>query len=256
MATIIKIGWLFPNTFNLHGDRGNMLALEFECRRRGYEPQIDKITLDTKDFHPLEYDVLFCPPGEMIYFETIIEYLKPVREEFLSFMEKRPLLVTGTSISLFGRLIKRDDGTNIEGLHLIDIEVEEKDHVYGDDLYFSCRYHGKEMKIIGNQIQMMNVVLRDESPFGLLHYGYGNTGETRFEGVAHGQAIFTNTLGPILVGNPWLTCEIVNLIEENKNLLAFDIERDNQLEMASMRTKTDLIEKKESHLIPVAGRIR
>lgn len=35
---MIKIGWLFPNTFNLHGDRGNILALEFELRRRGHEP--------------------------------------------------------------------------------------------------------------------------------------------------------------------------------------------------------------------------
>jgi CobQ-like glutamine amidotransferase family enzyme len=103
---------------------------------------------------------------------------------------------------------------------------------------------------------MMDILLKDEAPFGLLHYGYGNTGETRFEGVHEGKAIFTNTLGPILVGNPWLTCEMINLVEENKEIQPFLEERDNQLELASMKTKTDLIAKKESHLIPVSGRVR
>lgn len=102
---------------------------------------------------------------------------------------------------------------------------------------------------------MMDVILKDESPFGLLHYGYGNTGETRFEGVREGQAIFTNTLGPLLIGNPWLSVEIINLVEENKGIPHFTEARDNQLELASMKTKTDLIEKKESNLIPVSGRV-
>ncbi|MDI3537510.1 MAG: hypothetical protein PWP16_292 [Eubacteriaceae bacterium] len=253
---MIKIGWLFPNTFNLHGDRGNILALEFELRRRGHEPVTDKITLDTKEFHPLDYDILFCPPGEMIHFKAVIDYLMPVRQDLLTFIEKRPLLVTGTSIAMFGKKVNRVDGSNFDGLGLIDVELVENDRVYGDDLYFSCRYNGKEMEIIGNQIQMMDILLKDEAPFGLLHYGYGNTGETRFEGVHEGKAIFTNTLGPILVGNPWLTCEMINLVEENKEIQPFLEERDNQLELASMKTKTDLIAKKESHLIPVSGRVR
>ncbi|WKY43339.1 cobalamin biosynthesis protein CobQ [Eubacteriaceae bacterium ES2] len=253
---LIKIGWLFPNTFNLHGDRGNILALEFELNRRGHEPVIEKINLDTDDFKPLDYDILFCPPGEMIHFKTVIDYLMPVREELLTFIEKSPLLVTGTSIAMFGKKISRVDGSSFDGLRIIDIEVVENDRVYGDDLYFSCRYNGKEMEIIGNQIQMMDILLKDEAPFGLLHYGYGNTGETRFEGAHEGKAIFTNTLGPILVGNPWLTCEIINLVEENKGLTPFLDERDDQLELASLKTKIELIEKKESNLIPISGRLK
>lgn len=251
---IIKVGWLFPNTFNLHGDRGNILAIQAEGLRRGYTVEVEQINLDSKKFDPMDYDFLFCPPGEMEHFSPVIDFLKPHKESILEFNENRPMLVTGTSISLFGEELHRDDKSSIKGLGIISLEAYENHSVYGDDLYFSCQYNGKEMEIIGSQIQMMHLEIQEESPFGRLKYGFGNTGNTKYEGVISGKGIFTNTLGPILVCNPWLTEEIMNLIERNKGLTTWDIPRDNTLELKSLKTKVALIEKKESKLIKISER--
>lgn len=254
MKTTVKIGWLFPNTFNLHGERGNILAIKAECERRGYAVEVTPITLDTEAFEPLDYDFIFCPPGEMIHFEPVIEFLRPQKDALITFIENRPLLVTGTSIGVFGTQLHRADQTMIQGLGLIDLEVTENQAVYGDDLYYLCEYNGNKLEIIGNQIQMMDIDVKEESPFGFLKYGYGNTGKTKFEGAKSGKAIFTNTLGPLLVSNPWLTEELVNLIESNRGLPVWENKRDNSLEISSLKSKVALIEKKESRLTRVAER--
>lgn len=254
MGQTIKIGWLFPNAFNLHGDRGNILAIQAEGMRRGYTVEVEQITLDMEKFNPLDYDFLFCPPGEMEHFIPVIEFLKPHKDAILTFNENRPMLVTGTSICLFGEEIHRDDKSIIKGLEIISLTAYENDRVYGDDLYFSCQYNGKEMEIIGSQIQMMDLEIQEESPFGRLKYGFGNTGNTKFEGVISGKGIFTNTLGPLLVCNPWLTEEIINLIESNKGWPAWEEPRDNSLEVKSLKSKVALIQKKESKLKKICER--
>ncbi|MGV8906522.1 MAG: cobalamin biosynthesis protein CobQ [Acetobacterium sp.] len=248
MTQHLKIGWLFPNTLNLHGERGNILAIKAEGIRRGYEVDVIQVTLDTPDFNPLDYDFLFCAPGEMVHFPEIIRFLTPYRKALIAYIENRPLLVTGTSIALFGEEIIRTEEYPISGLAILKIKCFENKAVYGDDLLFTCQYNGKEMSIIGSQIQMMNIEIVEESPFGNLKYGYGNTGKTDKEGIINGKGIFTNTLGPILVCNPWLTEEIVNLIEINKKIANCQIKRDNTLEEKSFKTKADFIKNKKTAL--------
>ncbi|WP_414151430.1 type 1 glutamine amidotransferase [Acetobacterium carbinolicum] len=248
MQQTIKVGWLFNNMFNLHGDRGNLLAIRAEGERRGYRVEVEQINLDTETFNPIDFDFLFCPPGEIEHFEVVAAYLEPHRKELMDYIETRPMLVTGTSVGLFGETIKRDDQSTIRGLGIIEVKTRENHVVYGDDLYYSCRYNGKEMDIIGSQIQMLDLDIKEESPFGWLKYGYGNNGETRFEGVISGKGMFTNTLGPVLVCNPWLTEEIINLIEANKNWPVWEDQRDNSLELKSLKTKIAHINKKETRL--------
>lgn len=248
MTNSLKIGWLFPNTFNLHGERGNILAMKAEGIRRGYAVELHKITLDTQDFNPMDYDFIFCAPGEMVHFHEIIRFLTPYKKELIAYIENRPMLVTGTSIGLFGEEITRSEEYSIAGLGILKIKCHENKAVYGDDLFFTCHYNDKEMSIIGSQIQMMNLEILEEPPFGHLKYGYGNTGKTKQEGVINGKGIFTNTLGPVLVCNPWLTEEIVNLIEANKNISLCQIKRDNTLEEKSLSTKVDFIKNKETAL--------
>ena len=248
MDEVLKIGWLFPNTLNLHGDRGNILAMKAEGNRRGYCVEVYQITLDTQNFNPMDYDFLFCAPGEMVHFPEIIRFLTPCKKALIAYIENRPLLVTGTSIALFGEEIVRSEEYAIPGLGILKIKCFENKAVYGDDLLFTCQYNGKEMSVIGSQIQMMNIEILEETPFGILKYGYGNTGKTNKEGIINGKGIFTNTLGPILVCNPWLTEEIVNLIEINKEISNCQIKRDNTLEEKSFKTKADFIKNKKTAL--------
>lgn len=245
----LKIAWLFPDTFYLHGERGNILALERFARLAGLEPKTDKIDFDTKDFSPLNYDVIFCPPGEIVSFPAVLEWLKPYREEFETYIgEGRPMLVTGTSAALWCRKIKRFDGTEFEGMGILKAVAVEKETVYGDDLYYRCVYHGKEFEIIGNQIQMVDFINEGEQPWGYLLYGYGNTGKDREEGFVKNNAVFTNTLAPLLAVHPALAAEMTETAAAVKGIEIRRIDWDNTIAAQSFATKKEFIETKVTRL--------
>lgn len=249
-----RIAWLFPDTLFLHGERGNLLALARFARLAGFEPEIIKVDFDTEDFDPFDFNVIFCGPGEIVSFQSVIEYLIPFKEELASFVESgRPLIVTGTSVGIFGNKVirKRDsfmDADDFKGLGIVDLTYSENDEVYGDDIYFECEYGGRRMELIGNQIQMGDLDIGKEPPFGVLKYGYGNTGKDRNEGLRRCNSIFTNTLGPMLTCNPWLTGTVIKVAAENSELPVKDITFDDELERKSFETKRGFISKKVSRL--------
>lgn len=243
MNKTIRAAWLFPDILYIHGERGNLLALERVAGFAGSEVIIDRVDFDTEGFDPMNYDFIFCPPGEIASFAAVVEWLKPYKAGLQQFMEDgRVLLATGTSQCIFGGTTKREDGSTVEGLGLIDCDFTERKMVYGDDLHCMASYGGVELEIFGSQIQMMDVESREEA-FGQLLYGFGNTGKDRKEGSLKNNSIFTNTLGPILVLNPWLTKKIVRICTG-----AEDFNFDMSLEQKSLETKKQFTAGKVSRL--------
>lgn len=245
----LRIAWLFPDTLYLHGERGNILALQRISAMKGLEASVDKIDFDTEGFDPMDYDIIFCPPGEIVSFPVVLEYLKPYAPAFERFVsDGRPLIATGTSVGLWCREVQRADGSAFEAMGLLDAAAKENTAVYGDDVYFACQYGGTEMEVLGNQIQMADFLSESEEPFGRLIYGYGNTGKDRREGFARGNSIFTNTLGPMLVTNPWLTEAIVETAARTAGLEVSGEALDTSLEKKSFDAKKTFIAGKETRL--------
>lgn len=245
----LRIAWLFPDTLYLHGERGNILALQRIAKLKGLETSVDRIDFETENFNPMDYDIIFCPPGEIVSFPVVLEYLKPLADAFAEFIKAgKVLLATGTSMALWCKEVQRADGSSFAGLGVIDAAAKENSAVYGDDVYFRCKYGNREVEVIGNQIQMADFVSDGASAFGQLIYGYGNTGKDRQEGFLIENTIFTNTLGPMLVTNPWLTEEIIAVAAEKAGLVLNDEELDVSLEQESFAAKKRYIEGKESRL--------
>lgn len=244
-----KIAWMFPDTLYLHGDRGNPAALERFARLYGAEPELHKIDFETETFIPSDYDVIYFGAGEISSFAPVCEWLRKHKESLETFIaDGRPLISSGTTTGLFCRDILRLDGERISGLGLLDAEYVEREAAYGDDLLFKTTYCGEEMEIAGCQIQMGDLILGDEEPFGNLIYGYGNNGRGRDEGIKKECSVFTNTLGPMLVCNPWLTDVIVK-----QALIAAGCEcpqniYDDALERSSFDAKRNFILNKKTHL--------
>ena len=241
----LKAAWLFPDILYLHGERGNLMAFERVCGFVGADGdanlnlnvEIDRIDFDTEGFDPMKYDFIFCPPGEIASFPAVIQWLTPYREALAAYIEEgKVLLVTGTSQCIFGGETRREDGSVITGLGLIDCDFTERKMIYGDDLDVMAAYGGEEMEVFGSQIQMMDVESR-ETPFGTILYGFGNTGKDKKEGSLKKNAIFTNILGPIFVLNPWLTKKIVLQCLQNIGLEIGEFDFDMSLEQKSLATK-------------------
>lgn len=247
----IKAAWLFPDTLFLHGNRGNHLALKRICETAGFELLIDKVDFDTENFDPTAYDFIFSGPGEIKTFKSIIDYLKPQKDLFkATIAEGNPMLITGTSVAMWGSKITRCDGTVIEGLNIVDFESQENEKVYGDDLIFNPHLPECHYPILGNQIQMIDVQLgKTAKPFGDLLYGYGNSGKNTTEGALLNKAVFTNTLGPILVLNPWLGEAFVRIIAKKRGLtFSKNYSLDTEWEALSFRQKVKYNADKVTHL--------
>lgn len=247
MDNNLRIAWMFPDTLYLHGERGNVLALEKIGKDLGLEIIVDKINLED-NFNPKDYDILYFGAGELNRTESIVNKLKEVNEDLSDFVNKgKPIIVTGNSVSYFGKKIQGVHST-FNGLGLIDIITKEKDAVYGDDLYFKTRYNNKDLEIFGSQIQMTDIIPGKEKSFGKLLYGYGNSGDTLNEGVIKGNSIFTNTLGPLLILNPWLTKEILTVAANNKNIEIENKDLDFSIEKESLNSKINFTKNKKTDL--------
>lgn len=244
----IKLGWLYPSTLYLHGERGNILAFKDLASKSDINLDITEIELNNQ-FSPLDFDILYCPAGELVRTDSIIKSLEPVKEELKDFINQgRPLVVTGNSINYFTNQINRVNNDKIKGLGIIDVISTENNKVYGDDIYFNTTYNGKPMEIFGNQIQMADFNIKNEKPFGKIKYGYGNNGNDINEGVLLNNSIFTNTLGPLFILNPWLTLEVLNIALKNKGLDEIPNKKDFELEKKSLKSKINYLKNKKTNL--------
>ena len=77
--TKLRAAWLFPDILYLHGERGNILAFQRIAGFAGAEVEVDRIDLNTEGFDPMDYDFIFCPPGEIASFPVLMEWLQPHR---------------------------------------------------------------------------------------------------------------------------------------------------------------------------------
>lgn len=214
---VLKAAWLFPDVLYLYGERGNISALTHMADKLGIKLDVERIGLDTEHFDPMDYDIIFCQPGEIASFSVVTEYLRPHKEELERFIaDGRVMLVTSTSQGIFGRRLVREDGSELAGLGITDCEFKEASMIYADDLYFTTSFaDGEKLEIFGSQIRMMDEFSEDE-PFGEILYGYGNNGGDTREGVMKQNSIFTNTTGPILALNPRLTLKILKLCMQRR----------------------------------------
>ena len=206
MSNIVNVAWMYPDILNLHGERGNAKAFELVSKKMGVKLNIDRID-----------DI-----------DKIKEYIK----------NNKIIFVTGTTGALFAHNIDRLDGSSFNGLNLLDMDVKERNMVLGDDLY----YKFEKMEIMSSQIQMIDITLNKAKEFGKIIYGYGNNGKN--EGARNKNLLFTNALGPVLVKNPWLTEYLINLALKNKGLKEINKKMDFDLELKSLESAKDFINKK------------
>ena len=149
----LKLGWLYPDLFNLHGERGSVQALVRAGENLGIEVEVLRVSDPEDDipFGDLELAILL--PGEIRSFAYVKPALEAGRAELEAFLDRGGYLIAiGTSGLLFGKSILREDGTTVEGLGLLDLTAKERQYVWGDDLHF--RLNETKMEILGSQFQM------------------------------------------------------------------------------------------------------
>lgn len=237
----LVITWCYKDILNLHGDRGNLMALKKVGELLGLKVTIKKIDhyQDPIDFK--HTDILFFNPGELRVVPSIIEALTKQKEALDNYIKSNKfLIVIGSTGAVFSKKLIRNDQI-ISGLGYLDMECHERETIYGDDLLFSI----KNMEINGSQIQMMDTIVNKDIRLGTITYGHGNCGK-QDEGAKYKNLIFTNCLGPVFVKNPWYAEKIIKEAMKIKgvNIKTKIQKQQYEIEMNSLKCIKEFIHKK------------
>ncbi len=212
----IKIAWMYPDILNLHGDRGNLMALQRVAKLMGVEAEITRIENYEQAIDYEAMDLLFFTSGEVKSVAPIVKRLEKDADALKKYVEAGKMIVAiGTSGAIFANHLMRRDGSSVEGLRYLDMDVVERDAAYGDDLQIKLD-HFIDDEIIGSQIQMVEFHLAGGTRLGTTVYGRGNRLEGKAEGAIYKNVMMTNLLGPALVKNPWFAEALLREILKTK----------------------------------------
>lgn len=227
----LNLVWLYPDILNLHGDRGNVMALISIAKAMDIDLGITKV--DTADQFPdiQDIDLIVMGAGQLRDMRHVVTDMKNYSARVSEFADNGGyMLVTGSTGCLLGDECQYNDEV-IEGLHLTPLRSRTlhqtrqpmlPKEVYGDDIYWEMP---DGTQIIGCQIQRLDFQRgKDTDPMGKLLYGYGNNGHDGTEGSRYRNVMITNTVGPLLSCNPWLGVKIFReiLAARNEEIKDFD----------------------------------
>lgn len=244
MNRAIHIAWAYPDILNIHGGRGDIMALKKISEKMNLSLEIKRCELLSEDL-PFEWaDIIYFTSGELKCVPEIVDALERQRTELEKFISKGgSLWAVSSSGAVLGNGIDMLDGSVVNGLGLLDMRWKERESVWGDDLWFSTEYG---FEIMGNQIQVAEVKLGEgQAPFGKTIYGRGNCGDGT-EGAKSGNVIFTNCLGPMMIKNPKMASELLRNAAETAGVAGYRMldEKDMEIEEKSFEQIKKFIEKK------------
>jgi len=231
----MNVLYLYPDMLNLHGDKGNILAIKRIGKFMGVSVHVDIVNHYDQEIDFSKYDLVLISPGELVVVKRIIDRLRTQKDEILKYVEDGKYIVCfGTSASIFASKTTRVDKTMFDGLDIGNFVCIEREKPFGDDLIFT---YGKK-KVVGSQIQMIDIYPKYDNYLGKIIYGYGNNGGC-YEGVSYKNLIITNTLGPLFIKNPWLIESIIKDIYKSKGKKLNYKKIDYQLEKKSQKAIID-----------------
>lgn len=203
----IRILWMYPGSLNLHGGRGDLMALlrfatmcKLPVEIRRVENLSDPVPLD-------EADMLYFCCGDLDCVPDVVRALEPIKTELERFAGAGKVIVcNGSTGAILGRDLWLQNGTLLPCLGLLGMHWTQRQTIHGNDLWLRT---DNGIEIIGNEIKRADVTLEPgQKPFAAVKYGGGNHGDG-FEGAMTDNVIYTACLGPVLVRNPWFAVDLL-----------------------------------------------
>ena len=202
----IRVAHLYPAYLNIYADRGNIAVLERRAAARGHELLVEPVTLGSGPELDA-FDLLYVGGGQDREQSMIAPDLAERGDAIGAAVDQgAALLAVCGGYQLLGRGYRGRDGSWMPGAALFPHETVAGDvRMIGDVLLESALPEAPRQTIAGFENHAGRTVLDDgAAPLGRVVAGYGNDGESGYEGARVGRAIGTYLHGPLLPRNPWL----------------------------------------------------
>ena len=207
--TTIRVGHLYPDYLNIYADRGNIAVFARRASWRGHELEVDAIGMDDA-IVPGSHDLYYVGGGQdreqFLVAENLAAKAEPLKEAVLD--GGAALLAVCGGYQLLGRGYRGFHGEDMPGVGLFPLETVAGDTRMIGDVLLETDLG----PIAGFENHAGRTRLDpDAQPLGRVVAGFGNDGESGFEGCRVRRAIGTYLHGPLLPRNPhladWLLAE-------------------------------------------------
>ena len=100
----LNITWCWPDILNLHGDRGNVMALVRIAEKMGLEAEVHKVVNFGDEIDLDNTDILLLNPGEFKSCEYIVNAFSRIKEDLDDYIYRGGvILAVGTTGASFGK---------------------------------------------------------------------------------------------------------------------------------------------------------
>ncbi len=202
----LNIIHLYPDLLNLYGDKGNIACMQKRLNWRGIDAEIQTCTNKDHSINLETANIIFVGGGSDREQEIVCGLLLKKKAELINYVENGGVLVAVCGgYQLLGKYYQTSD-KKIEGLGILDIYTDAGDtRLIGNVVLESELF---SQKICGFENHAGRTYIGSHTPLGKVVYGYGNNGESGFEGVIYKNVIGTYLHGPLLPKNPML-CDYI-----------------------------------------------
>ena len=202
----IRVGHLFPDYLNIYADRGNIAVLARRAAWRGHEIDVEPLGAGD-DLQPGRHDMYYIGGGQDREQELIAPALaafgKALRD---AVADGAAVLAVCGGYQLLGRFYRDQSGDELPGVGLFPLHTIAGERRMIGDVLLECELDpGERQTLAGFENHAGRTYLEDGvEPLGRVLAGFGNDGESGYEGCRVGRAVGTYLHGPLLPRNPWL----------------------------------------------------
>jgi lipid II isoglutaminyl synthase (glutamine-hydrolysing) len=202
----IAVGHLFPDYLNIYADRGNIAVLTRRAAWRGHELEVEAIGAGDSP-RPGAHNLYYIGGGQDREQELIAPALAAHGEALREAVSGgAALLAVCGGYQLLGRSYRDQSGGELPGVGLFPLQTAAGARRMIGDVLLECELEPGERRTLAGFENHAGRTFLDEGaePLGRVLAGFGNDGESGYEGCRAGRAIGTYLHGPLLPRNPWL----------------------------------------------------
>ena len=201
----IRVAHLYPDYLNIYADRGNIAVLTQRAAWRGHELAVRAVSVGDP-VRPGEFDLLYVGGGQDREQALVAQDLASKRDGVLGAVEGgAAVLAVCGGYQLLGRSYRDFHGEDLPGVGLFPLETVAGERRMIGDVLLECELDPGSRRTLAGFENHAGRTLLDAGvePLGRVIAGFGNDGESGFEGCRVGRAIGTYLHGPLLPRNPW-----------------------------------------------------
>jgi CobQ-like glutamine amidotransferase family enzyme len=209
----IRVGHLYPDYLNIYADRGNIAVLARRASWRGHDLEVRTVSIG-EPVRPGEHDLLYVGGGQDREQALVAPDLAGKSEGILAAVEAgAAVLAVCGGYQLLGRSYRDVQGLDLPGAGLFPLETVAGERRMIGDVLLECEFEpGSRRTLAGFENHAGRTRLDPGAePLGRVVAGFGNDGESGFEGCRVGRALGTYLHGPLLPRNPWFADWILAL---------------------------------------------